>query len=539
MTTPFLNGWSGEKEQWEIFDQHKTTFCNWLNIVKLDKKQHQLDAIEWCLIRELFQNHSIETTPQYGKINGGILADDMGLGKTILMLGCIICNPMRRTLIVVPPVILDQWRKCIFDFLGHKVLIYHGTNKKNITFEFLNNARLVLTTYGMIATRSSKQNFKSELWDIKWDRVIYDEAHHMRTKTSHVFNGAKKVTSVIKWLVTGTPIQNHTNDLKSLLSLLGLNRYFTIYPEHEHDALKWYILKRSKKSVGIKIPGLESETIMVPITNPDEYTLMAQLHAKVKFSNVTVDNVDQIIRVFEGKGILPIMTACRQACIYPSLLTNKWENLLVEGLVDFNIPIINSHSKLTAVVNKIVERKNCGKKIVFCHYRDEIDKIANLLENEGMSAGKLDGRTNKKHKKCLLTSSRGWADMFIYNRFNSKIKSKSETFKMLIEPYLSNNILIIQIQNGCEGLNLQAYNEIYFVSPHWNPGVEDQAIARAHRIGQKKIVYVFRFVTQLYNHNSKLVEDAFQTLDEYCIQIQTQKRTLIKKLDDILHGDGN
>ena len=67
--------------------------------------------------------------------------------------------------------------------------------------------------------------------------------------------------------------------------------------------------------------------------------------------------------------------------------------------------------------------------------------------------------------------------------------------KQFVDPYFTNDVLIMQIMSGCEGLNLQEYNQIYFTSPHWNPAVEDQAVARAHRIGQKKPVSVFRFVT--------------------------------------------
>ena len=86
-------------------------------------------------------------------------------------------------------------------------------------------------------------------------------------------------------------------------------------------------------------------------------------------------------------------------------------------------------------------------------------------------------------------------------------------------------MLILQIQTGCEGLNLQQFSEIYFVSPHWNPAIEDQAIARCHRIGQTKEVNVFRFFMEGFN-----TENNSKTIDKYTENIQINKRTIIKLL---------
>jgi hypothetical protein len=99
------------------------------------------------------------------------------------------------------------------------------------------------------------------------------------------------------------------------------------------------------------------------------------------------------------------------------------------------------------------------------------------------------------------------------------------------------NVLILQIQTGCEGLNLQQhYSEIYFVSPHWNPSVEDQAIGRCHRIGQKKQVQVFRFEMEgfpLSIDNLDKEEDEKEptiSIDNYIKNIQMGKRGITQKL---------
>jgi superfamily II DNA or RNA helicase len=125
---------------------------------------------------------------------------------------------------------------------------------------------------------------------------------------------------------------------------------------------------------------------------------------------------------------------------------------------------LRSSSKLDKVIQTILARKDNGAgKLVFCQFRKEIDTIVSRLQLGGIRAvTSFDGRDNKEGRLNKLASSY--------------------------------DVLVIQIKTGCEGLNLQdKYNEIYFVSPHWNPSVEDQAIARCHRIGQKLNVHVFNF----------------------------------------------
>ena len=102
-----------------------------------------------------------------------------------------------------------------------------------------------------------------------------------------------------------------------------------------------------------------------------------------------------------GNSVFPIIIACRQACLYPKILTDKWINLISSGLIDFDVdlPIIENYSKVNAIVNKVVEEKNNGKKIIFCHYHKEIDVIANRLKHIGFNVSIYDGRINKNKEK--------------------------------------------------------------------------------------------------------------------------------------------
>ena len=150
------------------------------------------------------------------------------------------------------------------------------------------------------------------------------------------------------------------------------------------------------------------------------------------------------------------------------------------------------------VVDKIVRnRSNRKRKLVFCTYRREIEILAQQLKNEGLNCGVMNGSSTKKQRKVVLSD------------------------KTL-------DVLVVQIQTACEGLNLQHFSEIHFTSPHWNPAVEDQAIARAHRIGQEDKVIVYKYVT-VFGDKAEGDEDS-TSLDQYCLTIQEKKRELAKMI---------
>ena len=113
------------------------------------------------------------------------------------------------------------------------------------------------------------------------------------------------------------------------------------------------------------------------------------------------------------------------------------------------------------------------------------------------------------------------------------LQPKYELIAQLVDPWLTPNVLIVQIQTACEGLNLQHFAEVYFTTPHWNPAVEDQAIARAHRIGQKQDVVVYRFITTFSDRDEDEDGRVRQlSLDEYCAHVQDVKRDVAKIIDE-------
>tara|TARA_B100000927_G_scaffold290311_2_gene288840 strand:- start:11456 stop:13291 length:1836 start_codon:yes stop_codon:yes gene_type:complete len=518
-------------------EQKLKIFRAWLKKAGLQEKPHQIAGLKFCFERE--------APCGYPDIRGGILADEMGLGKTIIMLGTIICGmavaskEKLPTLVVLPKALLHQWTNIFQKFFKYTPVVYHGTNCKNISKDELKKSSIVVTTYAMISKgiRRDQKNFEdftptSPLQFIKWGRVIMDEAHHIRNKTTTNFKGALCLKRNITWLVTGTPIQNKSEDFYSLCSVLGLSDSSFENLESCRKTIKKYVLRRTKKSVGIKLPPLNTQEVVVPWMSLSERDLAAQLHSKNSFSNVTVDNVDEAIDEL-SKGALPLLTRTRQVCVNPNLLKTALKKLQRNEVVSRNVSLgdIHTTSKAQAIVDHIGGRRENGKrKIVFCHYRGEIDLIKNLLKKMDISSATFDGRTTDKERGFISDYVVSQGEFSLVCK---KWRDKSNEVFPIVDSFMCPSVLIMQIQTACEGLNLQHFQEIYFSSPHWNPSVEDQAVARAHRINQKEEVNVFRFIMEDFVAENEDEQAAFEeeenygagiTLDKYCQLVQNTKR---------------
>ena len=166
-----------------------------------------------------------------------------------------------------------------------------------------------------------------------------------------------QLKSRINWLVTGTPIQNYERDLNALLMILGLQKCIANHPDKRDEFLNAFIMKRTKKEVGLNIPPI-TEKIIEVTSNGSEKVLLTHLHSIANFSNISADNIDEIIRMLDGIFYIFFITACRiNSFIYPRLLTNKWIDMYANGIFNNNIeiPEVNTHSKLSAVVNEVVK----------------------------------------------------------------------------------------------------------------------------------------------------------------------------------------
>lgn len=459
-----------------------------INQCNIDFKQYQQDGIKWCLLNEKSDN----------KIKGGFIADEMGLGKTITIISVIFINLLKKpSMIVVPPILLQQWYKEIVKILKINPLIYYGNNIKNITFNNINKERLILTTYNTLSQRNCK------LQDILWGRIVFDEGHHMRNNNTKCFQVCNKLIADIRWIITGTPIQNKLKDFYNLCDIIKISPEFYKDNTKNNELNIRFILRRKKKDVGINIPPLTIIDKLVEWKHKNEKMLAEEIHSCVRCLGTAQYKCKTLGYNILQKCRLVSMVLARQMCVLPLLLKQPITDYVNLGLIQQEyIDYFTYSSKIDALIEFIVSRKNNQKgKVIFCNFRNEIDIIAERLRlNNIIDIKCYDGR-----------NSGGLSLLNIANKVN---------------------ILIIQIQTGCEGLNLQKhFSEIYFVSPHWNPSVESQSIARCHRIGQEHPVEVYRFIMNDFNTTPDNYNYS-SSMDMYILEKQEDKNNIIAKLFD-------
>jgi SNF2 family DNA or RNA helicase len=507
-------------------DTVRDTFHAYLDNAKLEKKDYQLEGVTWCVEREMGVmincggvDAGTEVSPATtGRkfIRGGIVADEMGLGKTIMMLGICLSNMMPKTLIVLPFALLDQWWMQIYKTTGHKAIIYHGANKKKYGLDALNKSAIVLTTYGaicgkldkMVSSKKNKVIIENDLHKVRWNRIIFDEAHHLRNKNTMLFLSALRLKAGIRWFVTGTPIQNNVKDFYSLCLLMGMPASFI--KENIEFIRRMFVLKRSKADVGISLSGIETVSKTVSWGEgergggedgkgkwEEEKLISQNIHALLAFSGANADENGDVnifdkkfkfIAKPDKKMAMILLIRAKQSCISSNLLLKSAEG------DEVNKHMFNS-SKINSVVDLIGERIGNGNgKIVFCDFHEEMDIVEKRLRVLGVKIGKIDSRVKKSAREELLN-----------DRYD---------------------VLIIQINSGSEGLNLQDnYSEVYFISPHWNPSIEDQAIGRCYRFGQKKCVSVFRFEMDGFDDEKRTL-----SVERHISNIQNSKRAMISEL---------
>lgn len=445
-------------------------YLEWVSSRGLDSKEYQYEGVEWCMKSE-------QREKAMGP-RGGFLADEMGLGKTITMIGLGFVLPVERTLIVLPSVLVDQWKDQLRKLDGRKILVWH----KGIKRDHLLQIPIVITTYGKIGV--TKKREVCELHKVQWGRIIFDEAHHVRNRNTGSYMGAKLLQGDAKWMVTGTPIQNRLTDFKSLCAVFGIAASKMGNAQIE-EIKKEYVLRRTKESVNLSLPKLEINDVFVDWSDDGEGELANYIHSKIPFLNVERNSSEDNVNIFKSEGHLAMLMKGLQVSAFPALLKEDINSAVERNILDKDHPYnkaVRTSTKLDLILKMILDTKDDGKaKIIFCRFHKEMDYLYQGLREKLIDVVVFDGRVSLALRKHILN-----------------------------EPH---HVLIMQIQASSEGFNLQHYSHIYFVSPHWNPALQAQAISRSHRYGQHHHVHIYRF---FHKHGTDL----------YITQIQYYKHTL-------------
>jgi SNF2 family DNA or RNA helicase len=452
--------------------------------------EHQEEGVAWMINRE--QDHAL--------VKGGCLSADPGLGKTNQMLATILANSKGgRNLIIAPVSLLNQWRDAARKiFPDKKIRICHGKAGcfDNLAEIRSTNPFITIAPYSQTFSSSGGEYFPTILHQEHWERVILDEAHIIRNHKSKVFKGCSELKGEIRWSLTGTPIQNSINDLVSIFKFLHVPE-LTI--KSNFDMLKEQLLKRRNKSImaeAYKVLNLHIEDTEFLDEDEKKFYEWLKLYIAGEFAKIEGEK-HQMGAVFE------LLLRLRQATIHPKIVFSGLYRKLVENNGDksaiaeiyrqLKIWSNKPSTKIIKLIEKFASHGSTTKSLIVSHFTEESNIIYQFLKKSfpSLRIEIFDGSLSLDQRNDMVRRARaGEIDC-----------------------------MIIQIQCGGVGLNLQMFNKVYIVTPDWNPSNEIQAIARCHRIGQTCDVEVIKLI--IHQDSTK------PTIDEKIILVQQIKRDLM------------
>lgn len=450
---------------------------------------------------------------------GGILADDMGLGKTLQVIAFLLSEflerevnvmeneaglgtntveatarqhekKQRNALIVAPASLVYNWSNEIQRFapkLMTRMVTGTAAERKKILAE-AGNEDVLLTSYDLL-----KRDI-SEYEEYKFRCEIIDEAQYIKNANTQAAKAVKKVQADFRLALTGTPVENRLSELWSIFDYLMPGFLYSykkfreevevpVVQNSDEDAMKRlqkmirpFVLRRLKKEVLTDLPDKLEENMFVQLTGEQQKLY----DAHVKRMMLMLDKQSEEEFKTSKITILAELTKLRQICCDPSLV-----------FVDYKA----DSAKVDMCLNMIRNAVESGHKILlFSQFTTMLDHLAKRLEEEKISYYMLTGSTSKEKRAQMVEN------------FN-----EDET-----------QVFCISLKAGGTGLNLTAADIVIHFDPWWNLAVQNQATDRAHRIGQKNVVNVYKLIVK-------------DTIEENILKLQEKKRELA---DQILEGEG-
>lgn len=413
----------------------------------------------------------------------GILADEMGLGKTIQSISVLSDLPAdSKSIIICPKTLLFNWAEEILKFnKSLSYILYEGNQKERKQILDNLNVNLLFASYSII------QNDIEDLSEIEFDYIILDEAQHIKNPTALRTKAVKKLKAKYRCALSGTPIENNPIELWSIFDFLMpgylpksqnfINKYKTnsALQKESNDKLKMlvspFILRRKKQDVLIELPDKQVQQVFCKLT-PVQEKMYLQILENVKNRYLDTENIGR-----NYIHILAALTKLRQICNHPHLVDKD-----IKKDIEFS-------GKLELLREIIVDAVEGGKKLlIFSQFVQMLKVLREMLKEENITHEYMDGSTKNRQK--------------VIDNFNN-----------------NNNIrtFLISLKTGGYGLNLTSADTVIIVDPWWNPMGENQAIDRAHRIGQTKKVIVYKIITK-------------GTIEEKILDLQRNKKRMFENI---------
>lgn len=485
--------------------------------IKAELRSYQQEGVNWLHFLNKYHLH-------------GILCDDMGLGKTLQTI-CIVASDhhqraedfaktqapdVRRlpSLIVCPPTLSGHWQQEIKNYAPFlSVTAYVGPPaERKVLKDQLSKTDVVVTSYDVC------RNDSDILGNYSWNYVVLDEGHLIKNPKAKITQAVKRLASNHRLILTGTPIQNNVLELWSLFDFLmpgflGAEKVFLDRFAKPIATSRYSKASSKEQEAGaLAIEALHKQVLPFLLRRLKEEVLN-DLPPKI-LQNYYCDLSDLQKKLFEdfnrkqGKKIqdeagredkeskqhiFQALQYMRKLCNSPALVMKPGNNVYDETQKILqkqgtSIEDLHHAPKLTALRDLLVD---CGigvegqesndplyqpikphRALIFCQMKEMLDMVQNKVLKEllpSVSHLRLDGSVEANKRQDIV------------NKFNS-------------DP--SYDVLLLTTSVGGLGLNLTGADTVIFVEHDWNPQKDLQAMDRAHRIGQKKVVNVYRLITR-------------------------------------------
>lgn len=416
---------------------------------------------------------------------GGCLADDMGLGKTIQTL-CLLQwikeNIGGCSLLVVPKSLIYNWNNEAERFCPELKILTHTGQQRSKTIKDFLEYDIVLTSYAIMRTDIEM------LQKHCFNYCILDESQYIKNYRSETAKACLELNAKNFLSLTGTPIENSISDLWTQMNFLNRNILGSInffQKEFNTDEkiqtlqkmIKPFILRRLKSKVAKELPEKNINIQFCEMTEEqrDIYNNIKNEYRARILKDTDIKSQGKTFNLLEG------LLRMRQNANHPAIADTTYTE---------------SSGKFENVIQQLNVVLDSGSKVlIFSSFTKHLELYKNYLDNLNTVYCYLDGKTKNREEQVNLFQN------------NPKIQ-----------------VFLISLKAGGVGLNLTAAEYVFLLDPWWNPAAEAQAFDRTHRIGQKKNVFIYKFITKesieekimlLQEKKSKLAEELITAEDGF------------------------